>query len=827
MKTVHLICNAHLDPVWHWECDEGAAAAVSTFRAAAKLCEEFDGFVFNHNEVILYEWIEEYEPKLFENIKRLVSEGKWHIMGGWYLQPDCNMPSGESFVRQILIGRKYFKDKFGARPTTAINFDSFGHSRGLVQILIKSGFDSYIIMRPDQSDSWLKTGNFIWAGFDGSEIICHKIESGYNSLLGKAVQKIKNHIERYRNSSTDLILWGVGNHGGGPSKKDLQEISSLMQNNTEAKIIHSIPEQYFKSIINLRTQMIKVDRDLNPRFTGCYTSQIRIKQKHRMLENEIYAAEKMLTSAAINGLLEYPVNELNQALKDLLFSQFHDVLCGTCVQPVEEFSLKVLDHGLEITSRLKTKAFFALASGQEPATEGQYPILIYNPHPYRVKDIFEFEFMLADQNWEEFFSMPVVYHGNKRLPSQPEKENSNINLDWRKRVVFEAELEPSSMNRFDCIIKVLPSKPVPQVKHSSNYLFFINDSMEVHINCKTGLIDRYIVEGFNYLEYNSFLPIVIKDNDDSWRMDTDRFDIEEGYFELMDKENGSVFSGISRSFIDSVRVIEDGEVRTVVECVMSYGLSRICMVYKLPKRGTFIDVHIKVYWNEKSKMLKLSIPTTLKDANYFGQTAFGTESLSCDGTEVVSQKWSGCVSHNAGRAVVCINDGIYGSSYINGEIRLSLLRSAAYTAHPVEGRPLLVQDRYLPRMDQGERIYNFRLKAGSKEGVLKEIDYEALTYNEKPYVLSFSPSGYGVKPSPVIEVDNKQIIMTAFKKSEYDESYILRLFNSSSMEADANIKLPLLGIHKGIKFSKYEVKTFSVKQNEIKEVNMIEEYFLV
>ena len=129
MKKVYLLCNAHLDPVWQWTWEEGLAEALSTFRIAADFCEEFDGFVFNHNESLLYEWVEEYDPALFQRIEKLVESGKWHIMGGWYLQPDCNMPSGESMLRQILTGRRYFKKKFGQTPTTAINFDPFGHSR--------------------------------------------------------------------------------------------------------------------------------------------------------------------------------------------------------------------------------------------------------------------------------------------------------------------------------------------------------------------------------------------------------------------------------------------------------------------------------------------------------------------------------------------------------------------------------------------------------------------------------------------------------------------------------------------------------------------------
>jgi len=152
MNRLHLLCNAHIDPVWQWEWEEGAAAALSTFRVAVELCEEFDGFVFNHNEAILYRWVEEYEPALFKKIQRLVQEGKWKIIGGWYLQPDCNMPSGESLVRQILCGKAYFKEKFDVAPTVSISFDAFGHTRGLVQIMKKSGYDAYLFFRPDQSD---------------------------------------------------------------------------------------------------------------------------------------------------------------------------------------------------------------------------------------------------------------------------------------------------------------------------------------------------------------------------------------------------------------------------------------------------------------------------------------------------------------------------------------------------------------------------------------------------------------------------------------------------------------------------------------------------
>lgn len=142
MKQLYMVLNAHLDPVWLWEWEEGAAEALSTFQTAADFCEQDNGLVFNHNEALLYQWVEEYDPPLFERIQKLVKAGRWHIMGGWFLQPDCIMPCGESITRQILRGRQYFMRKFGVFPHTAINFDPFGHSRGLVQILLQAGYTS-------------------------------------------------------------------------------------------------------------------------------------------------------------------------------------------------------------------------------------------------------------------------------------------------------------------------------------------------------------------------------------------------------------------------------------------------------------------------------------------------------------------------------------------------------------------------------------------------------------------------------------------------------------------------------------------------------------
>jgi alpha-mannosidase len=347
---------------------------------------------------------------LFKRIQDLAAKGKWHIMGGWYLQPDCNMPSGESFVRQILMGKAYFREKFGVEPRTAINFDPFGHNRGLVQILRKSGYDSYLFCRPAQNDCPLPSDDFTWVGFDGSEITGHRVSSFYNSPLGGARKKVEAWIEANPDKPVGLVLWGVGNHGGGPSHADLENLTELIAAGGPFAIKHSIPEDYFCEARASGMPLPRHETDINPWGPGCYTSQVRIKQKHRLLENTLYKLEKMAANAALQGYLDYPQEEIREALRDLLVAEFHDILPGSSIQPVEEAGLRLMDHALETLSRLRARTFFALASGQPKAKTGEIPVLVYNPHPFPVRTVVECEFQLPDFQWGEQFTVPIVQH---------------------------------------------------------------------------------------------------------------------------------------------------------------------------------------------------------------------------------------------------------------------------------------------------------------------------------------------------------------------------------------------------------------------------------
>lgn len=823
MKTLHLVCNAHIDPVWLWEWEEGAAEAISTFRAAAEFCEEFDGFVFNHNEVILYRWVEEYEPALFDRIQRLVAEGKWHIMGGWYLQPDCNMPSGESFVRQILAGRRYFAEKFNAAPRTAINFDPFGHNRGLVQILRKTGYDSYLFCRPLQNDFPLESDDFTWVGFDGSEVAAHRASDFYNQSLGAAKEKVEKWIDKNPDKDVGMVLWGVGNHGGGPSRVDLKNLAELISETDGRAILHSSPEKYFDELRERGPALPKHADEINPWGPGCYTSQVRIKQRHRLLENTLYSLEKMASSAAIQGILEYPKAELDEAIRDLLFAEFHDILPGSSIQPVEDTGLRLMDHGLEILSRIRARTFFALAQGQPKVSEGRIPILVYNPHPFPVRAVVECEFQLPDAKWGDQFTVPIVHQDGKPVPSQNEQEMSNLNLDWRKRAVFFAELAPSQMNRFDCTQEVLPSRPKPSLVPTDGTIAITTPSVEATVNGATGLIDTLTIDGFSLLKPNAFKLLAIADNEDPWETRYQSFRKVIGAFELMSAEESTRFSGVTQGALDAVRVIEDGEVRTVVEALFRYRDSFAVVHYKFPKIGTEVELAIRVHWNEKSTMLKLSVPTVLSGAACLGQVAFGVQQFPDTGRENVSQKWLAVASDD--RALTCINNGSYGSDFADGELRLSLLRSAAYAGHPIHDRPIVPQDRYSPRIDQGERLFRFWINAGPRSERLDRIDREALIHNEAPFAMSFCPSGAGEKPKPGITLSDDAVQLIAFKQADGSEDYVVRLFEPTGRERRTEVTIPALELAWDASLSPFEVKTYRIEpeMKSLREVTLLEE----
>ena len=809
-KTLYLISNAHLDPVWQWEWEEGAAAAVSTFRTAARFCRERDGYIFCHNEAVLYEWVNEYEPELFEEVRRLVDEGRWIIVGGWYIQPDCNMPSGETFIRHAVYGRRYFYEKFGVKPDIATSFDAFGHTRGLVQILSKTGYKYYIHCRPGQLNM---PNTYKWIGYDGSMVIGERQPEGYGSGLGWAAGKAEGKLNSMRDGERGICLWGVGDHGGGASEIDLDKLDELMVKAAKDGDIvrHADPEEYFRGI---DPDTLPEWKDgINPWAVGCYTSQAVLKAQFRALEDAYYSIEKMCMLA--RPMVAFPREKLQDALKAMLFATFHDYLPGSSVEPVEAMGRRQLGGALDSLTKLRAAAFFSMCRGQKQARPDEIPVFVFNPHPYPVEDVFECEFMLWDQGWSDVYKYPRLFtEDGTEVPSQPEKELSNIPIDWRKRIAFRVKAAPASVTRLNCRFDDRKKLPVEQLPTENGEFVFENGMMRATISRSTGLLSSYKVGGRELLSGCAFRLDVIADNCDSWGMTVESYRNMIGSFRLVSDEETGKFSAIDHP-IPAVRVIENGSVRVVVEAVFAYGISRAYVRYALSRSSTDIDVSVRLHMNEIEKMIKLTIPCEgLKSVA--GQTAYGREPLSMDGSETVSQRYR--IMDLGDNAMLIRGLSTYGSSVEGNEFKISLLRTPAFTGHPLGDRRVLPDDRYMPHMDMVNQVFEFRLTGGDRDVIFDRAERLTQTYCEKPFCMSFFPPGEGEKPEVQLSLEGDNCItLAAYKESEYGERDIVRLFNPTGIERNATLN------HNGhgysITLKPYSFETYLINGGVIEAVS--------
>ena len=759
MKKIHLICNAHLDPIWQWTWDEGVSAVISTFKSAVDLAKDYD-YVFCHGESLLYEVIEKNAPELFKQIQELVKIGKWHISGGWYLQPDCLMPNGETFIRHIKIGREYFEEKFNKIPTVATNYDSFGHSLGLVQIMKKTGFNGYMVCRP--RNFVYPSIYFKWQAPDGSSISVANVGT-YNSALGKATEKIKSIAlsgistgmlgaeETTKNENADDVLcitWGVGNHGGGPSRKDLQDIKDLKIDGFE--IIHSTPENFFSDNINTPGE---ITTSLVPSMPGCYSSMARVKQSFRHTENMFYATEKMLAVAKANGL-DFDDTELKDAEKKLLLASFHDILPGTCIEEGEKEGLSLLSACEKTLREYRTQAFLYLTINQQKAGEGEYPVFVFNYLPSEIKTPIEVEFSLADQNWDENSCfVPYVYdESGNLLISQQVKEDSTLNLDWRKKIVFEGILKPLGVTRF-----TIKTKLENATKKQA-------EAIE---------IDKLLKD-------NSLLnePIIIESYDDTadpWGMSKEEL-VSMGKnpkeFKLMSAKKSREYCAVDND-LSPTRIIENGNVYKEVECLYTLDNSNAVLRYKLYKNQPYIDVKAIVEFADKNKLLRLKIklPKEFENAKTVGDGPYVWEEKIT--SEVPFQKWLG-KENEKGEIFAVINDGVYAGKSENGYLYLTLVRGAGYCFHPIGKRPLYPQDRYLNRIDVGRYTYNIRIFKGSVIDTFKQAEQ----LNNLPYAMNFFPVGETNKDLKGVKVDGN-VTLTAIIPNK-NGKYLFRLYNPSN-----------------------------------------------
>jgi alpha-mannosidase len=826
---LHLICTAHLDPVWQWNWEEGASEAMATFATAAKLLRGHPGFIFNHNEALLYRWVERYDPVLFREIRRLVREGRWSVSGGWYLQPDVNMPGLESLVRQVTEGRRYFEDRFGARPLAAYNFDSFGHGGGLPQVLRLAGYKMYIHMRPQKAELELPADLFRWRGVDGSEVLTLRIEVG---LYHTERDNLKARLEEAAALAVALgrdvpVFWGLGDHGGGATQEDLARIDEFRAKERRVEVLHSTPDQLYEALAPGEKRAPVVAGDLQRVFTGCYTSLSRVKRRAEESLGVLVQTEALRAASWWLASQPYPETELAEAWRDHLFNDFHDILSGSCTEPAERDALDLYGRAIETSRRMRLGAARALNPGAGAATAAPIPITVLNTNPSLAAAPVEVE-CLADYRpmWTGEWHLRVFGSDGREVECQEEQPESLLPWNWRKKLCFIAKLEGVGASHY--VARAEPGRHGERARPAGP-----KSELKYKIDRKSGFLAGLRVAGSPpFLRGPLLEPLVIRDPGDSWGTDVRRYRNIEGRFALIPK---------------SLRTIEDGPVRTITESVLAYRGSRIVVQTVGYPDFPALEFRLRIHWNEARRMLKLAVPTALRRASLLVEVPGGAIARPADGEEHVFGRWAVIEGEAAGRrqAVAVIGSGQHGLDFRRGELRLSVLRSAAYCHErnfPLSSFPAR---KY---MDQGVHDVRLLITAGEPAEVLNRVSSLADWLNMPPWAVAHLPFDYGTEAHgseiPLHEETDDRgkgdaapplapgfltlsppgIRLTCLKRSADRRALILRLQETRGLETGARLDVSRPRVSDAVRFRPFEIKTLRLeKDGRLREVDLVRE----
>jgi alpha-mannosidase len=658
--TVHLICNAHLDPVWQWRWEEGASEALATFRNAVDILGEHPGLIFCHNEAVLYQWVERLDPALFADIQRLVRAGRWAVAGGWLIQPDTNLPGTESLVRHIAEGRRYFREKFGAAPRVACNFDSFGHSAGLPQLLRLAGYGLYIHMRPQAHELDLPADLYRWRGADGTVIPAYRISVGlYHTERDNIEERLHAGVALALELGRDVpVFWGLGNHGGGATRRDLQAIDNFVKRESRVRVVHSTPDAFFDAVRAAAGKAPVFDGDLQRCFTGCYTSLSRLKRRAGRSLGGLVQSEALAAAAWWLGGAEYPAGELGEAWRLHLFNDFHDVLTGSCVEPAEADALDQYGRAEDIARGVRLGAAASLNRGGAPSPP--LPVTVANANPSLARAPVEFECM-ADYRpfWKGEWHLRLFRPDGGEVRCQEEQPEALLPFNgWRRRLSFVDALPGVGLSRYEVRAFEGPAPDKRGHVPSVHVPVF-------HISRATGLVDSLRTpSGRECLAGPLFEPLVVDDPGDSWGTECRSYRKVVGRF----RPEGTP------------RVLVSGPVRTIVQTVLTYGKSRLVMDIHSYADWPALEFRLRVAWNEERRRLKLRVPTALAGASVLCEVPAGAVARPADGDEHVHGRWLlvGGRLKGGDTALGIVNNGQPGFDVKNSEVRLSVLRSAAY-----------------------------------------------------------------------------------------------------------------------------------------------------
>jgi len=799
---VHMIGHAHIDPVWLWPWPEGVAVVYSTFRSALDRMKETPDFTFTASSAQFYQWIADNDPSMLEEIRKRVDEGRWNITGGWWVEPDMNIPGGEAMVRQGLYGQLTFQRLLGHRARIATNPDSFGHTSTLPQIIRGQGMENYIFMRPGIREKSLPGDLFWWEGTDGSRVLTYRIPISYNDS-GSVRKRIEDVLTQLKDLPVKscMVYYGAGDHGGGATKENIRSIGELKNEKGAPAIFYSTTDKYFREIREEKKLNLPVVKDdLQHHAAGCYTAESEIKKGNRQSEAALLTAEKISSLGSLAWGSKYPLKEFTSAWQRVLFLQFHDSLAGTSVPEHSQHAREGYGYAMDISHQASYLSLQKLES-QVPAEDpdSQY-LLVFNPHAWEVSGIVEYDF-----SWNLRNNSKVEDDKGNSLPHQwvaGSTETGN-----RNRLLVRLTLPPFGYRQIRLRQGESATVSNPAMAQDSR---LENEFLKVTFS-ETGTLSIY--DKVNARELfeggaTGCRAVIINDPSDTWSHDIKTFSEEIGVF-------GKAI----------IKVLENGPLRASVRITTTYGNSELSTDWILSSGSRYLEARVTLDWHEHLKMLKFSFPADIDSPVATYETSYGNIERLTNGDEDPGQRWIDVTGNKNGMVygLTVINDAKYGYNVPGNDLRISVARSAVYAHHNPK-----VLDMKAEHIWQDQGIQTFRMllvphKDSWKKNNIVRITEEFIASSLMIY--QGIHDGEMQKSGSFISADPENIIVPAIKLAESGDDLILRCVETTGLACEATLDLTFANRKWKGKFSPYEIKTLRMnrKSGEIREVNLLEE----
>lgn len=810
--NIHLIGNAHLDPVWLWQWQEGYAEIKATFRSALDRLRDFPDFVFTCACAAYYQWVEQNEPPMFAEIQERVREGRWVIIGGWWIQPDCNLPSGESFARHSLYGQRYFASRFGRMAKVGYNVDSFGHHGMMPQLLKQSGMDYYVFMRPQQHEKQLPANLFWWESPDGSRVMTFRLSDAYTVRDASTLsERIAKHAQMAESERVPYMsFYGVGNHGGGPTIANLCTIRELQESRSGLQL--SSPDAFFAEAEALQVTIPVIRDEMQMHAVGCYSTHSESKKLNRKAEHRLLSAEKLSSIACMLRGLSYPKQQLQAAWENVMFNQFHDIMGGCSIREafddaresygealhlgaktlnaaIQKLSWSIGTMKPEITALSKEKDWHLWEQGDLGV-----PFVVFNPLSWEIDALVQANKKLAGVEDEK---------GNG-LPTQLVRASRTNGKDkWD--TLFPARV-PAFGYRVFWMYRDRPASGVPstgmlQAKDDS----LENEFVQIEFDKQSGYVSRLLDKRTNrdMFASDAAVPIVLDETDsDTWGHGLERYRSEIGRF-----ADGSL------------KLIEKGPLRATICVTNRYGASIMRQYFSLRHDSPDVQVKVMLDWREKHRMLKLSFPVRVRNSKAVWEIPYGHIARPVDGKEVPGQMWvyvsgqaekageEGNAASNGDAAstygIGIANDAKYGYDVLDNDIRLTIVRSPIYADHFGE------RDELVEYMDQGQQEFSYTIVAHAGEWQNSGITNKAYELNVLPITI-WETYHEGRLPQVYegIRISAHNVSASVLKRAEEDNGWIVRCHETAGTPTQARIELPPLGREWSASFGANVVKTF-------------------